>query len=193
MLPRLISPAQNLNSSSRIHFNQFKRSHFKLILLLTLLFKSLLFKTNLNSSYNLLLDIFLIIMMQWGFCKYVFSKKMKTNIFNKSGQNPLSAKDKSYLSLGPVAYIKNVSVLITTKLVFTKNFIFPPHTKNVNFLNIYKLNWGGDILRKSMSTTPFGFFLGNSSSKPDQVAEAGRLERKSKSSLHFTKTKEKTT
>ena len=122
-----------------------------------------------------------------------FQKKMKTNIFNKSGQNPLSAKDKSYLSLGPVAYIKNVSVLITTKLVFRKNFIFPPHTKNVNFLNIYKLNWGGDILRKSMSTTPFGFFLGNSSSKPDQVPEAGRLERKSKSSLHFTKTKEKTT
>ena len=75
-----------------------------------------------------------------------FQKKMKTNIFNRSGQNPLSAKDKSYLSLGPVAYIKNVSVLITTKLVFTKNFIFPPHTKNVNFLNIYKLNWGGDIL-----------------------------------------------
>ena len=71
-----------VNSSSRIHFNWFNRIHFKLILL-TLLFKSLFFKTNLNYSYNLLLDIFSFI-TQWGFCKYVFSKKLKTDFFCKS-------------------------------------------------------------------------------------------------------------
>ena len=52
------------------------------MILLTLLFKPLFFKTNLN--YILLLDIFSIV-MQWGFCKYVLSKKIKTDIFNKSG------------------------------------------------------------------------------------------------------------
>ena len=57
--------------------------NFKLILL-SLLFKSLFFKTNLNCSYFLLLDIFSIV-TQWGFCKYVLSKKIKTDIFNKSG------------------------------------------------------------------------------------------------------------
>ena len=49
------------NRSSRIHFNWFSRIRCKLILL-TLLFKSLCFKTNLNFSYILLLDIFSIIM-----------------------------------------------------------------------------------------------------------------------------------
>ena len=71
-----------LNSSSRIYFNWYNRINFKLILL-TLLFKSLFFKTNLNCSYFLLLDIFSIV-TQWGFCKYVLSKKIKTDIVNKS-------------------------------------------------------------------------------------------------------------
>ena len=53
----LIAPTQILNSSSRIHFNWFNRIHFKLILL-TLLFKSLFFKTNLKWSYILLPDNF---------------------------------------------------------------------------------------------------------------------------------------
>ena len=74
----LISLWKILNYS-RIHFNGFNRSHFKLILL-TLLFKSLFFKTNLNCCCILLLDIFSII-MQWGFCKYFLSKKIKTVIF----------------------------------------------------------------------------------------------------------------
>ena len=56
--------------------------NFKLILL-TLTFKSLLFRTNLNCGYILLLDIFSVI-TQWGFCKYVSSKKIKTDIFNNS-------------------------------------------------------------------------------------------------------------
>ena len=71
-----------LNSLSRIYFNWYNRVNFKLILL-TLLFKSLFFKTNLNCSYFLLLDIFSIV-TQWGFCKYVLSKKIKTDIVNKS-------------------------------------------------------------------------------------------------------------
>ena len=71
-----------LNSLSRILFNWFHRIHFQLILL-TLLYKSLFFKTNLNCSYVLLLDIFSI-NTQWDFCKYVLSKKIKTDIFNKS-------------------------------------------------------------------------------------------------------------
>ena len=53
--------------------------NFKLIFL-TLLFKSLFFKT---TAAFLLLDMFSII-MQWVFCKYVLSKKIKTDIFNKS-------------------------------------------------------------------------------------------------------------
>ena len=75
-------PPKILNSSSRIYFNWYNRINFKLILL-TLLFKSLFFKTNLNCSYFLLLDIFSIV-TQWGFCKYVLSKKIKTDIVNKS-------------------------------------------------------------------------------------------------------------
>ena len=71
-----------LNSLSRILLNWFHRIHFQLILL-TLLYKSLFFKINLNSSYVLLLDIFSI-NTQWDFCKYVLSKKIKTDIFNKS-------------------------------------------------------------------------------------------------------------
>ena len=55
----------NISSSSRINFNWF---NIRLILL-TLDFKSLIFKTNLNCSYILFLDI--ISIMQWGFCKYV--------------------------------------------------------------------------------------------------------------------------
>ena len=39
--------------------------------------------TNLDCRCVLLLDIFLII-VQWGFYKYVLSKKIKTNIFNRS-------------------------------------------------------------------------------------------------------------
>ena len=57
--------------------------NFKLVLL-TLLFKSLFLKTNLNCSYFLLLDTFSVV-TQWGFCKYVLSKKIRTDIFNKSG------------------------------------------------------------------------------------------------------------
>ena len=76
------SPCKILCSSSRIYFNRYNRINFKLILL-TLLFKSLIFKTNLNCSCFLLLDIFSIV-MQWGFCKYVLSKKIKTDIFSKS-------------------------------------------------------------------------------------------------------------
>ena len=71
-------PRKILKSSSRIYFNWHNRVNFKLILL-TLLFKSLFFKTNLNCSYFLLPDIFC------KFCKYVLSKKIKTGIFNKSG------------------------------------------------------------------------------------------------------------
>ena len=52
------------------------------LILLILLFKSSFFKTNLN--YILLLDIFSIV-TQWGFGKYVLSKKIKTDIFNKFG------------------------------------------------------------------------------------------------------------
>ena len=42
-----------------------------LLILLTLFFKSIFFKTNFNYSYVLLTDIFSII-TQWGFCKYMF-------------------------------------------------------------------------------------------------------------------------
>ena len=79
----LILPVKILNSLSRIHYNWFKRINFKMILL-TLLFKSLFFfKINLNCSYVWLLDMFSTV-MQWGFCIYVLSKKIKTGIFNKS-------------------------------------------------------------------------------------------------------------
>ena len=57
--------------------------NFKLILLTFELFKFLIFKTNLNCSYVVLLNIFSID-TQWGFCKYVSSKKIKTDIFNNS-------------------------------------------------------------------------------------------------------------
>ena len=77
----LISPCKILNSLSRVNFYWFNRIHFKLILL-TLLFKSLFNKINLNCSYSLLLDVFSVI-MPWGFFKYVISKNV-TNIFNKS-------------------------------------------------------------------------------------------------------------
>ena len=43
-------PPKILNSSSRIYFNWYNRINFKLILL-TLLFKSLFFKKNLNCSF----------------------------------------------------------------------------------------------------------------------------------------------
>ena len=72
-------PQKILKSSSRIYFNWYNRVNFKLILL-TLIFKSLFFKTNLNCTYFLLLDIFSII-TQWGFRKCF----IKTDIFNKSG------------------------------------------------------------------------------------------------------------
>ena len=58
-------PCKILNSSFRIHFDLFIRIHYKLILL-TLLFKSLFFITNLNCSYVLLLNIFSVI-TQLGF------------------------------------------------------------------------------------------------------------------------------
>ena len=47
-------PEQNSKQLAQIDFNLFNRIHFKLILL-TLLVKS--FKTNLNCSYVLLLDV----------------------------------------------------------------------------------------------------------------------------------------
>ena len=53
------------------------------MILRTSLSKSLFFKTTLNCSYILLLDIFSIT-MKWGFCKYALSKNIKTNIFKKS-------------------------------------------------------------------------------------------------------------
>ena len=53
-------PCKILNSSSRIHIDLFNRIHYKVILL-TLLFKSLFFITNLNCSYVLLLDIFSVV------------------------------------------------------------------------------------------------------------------------------------
>ena len=83
-LCRLISPPcqKFLNNWSKTHFNWFNGIHFNLIYL-TLLFRFLFFKTNLNRSYVLLLDTFSI-NMQWGFCKYFLSKKIKTDIFNKS-------------------------------------------------------------------------------------------------------------
>ena len=71
----LISPRKISNSSSRTHLNWFNRIYFKLIIL-TLFFKPLYLKTNLNFSYLLLLDIFSTI-MQWGFCKYVLLKHVK--------------------------------------------------------------------------------------------------------------------
>ena len=71
-----------LNNSPRIHFKWFKKIHFKLILL-TLLFKFLFFKTNLNCFYVLLINVFSIV-TQRGFYKYVLSKKIKSDIFNKS-------------------------------------------------------------------------------------------------------------
>ena len=49
-----------LNSLSRINFNWFNRIHLKMILLILFL-KSLFFKTNLNCSCILLVDIFSII------------------------------------------------------------------------------------------------------------------------------------
>ena len=76
-----------LSSSYRVYFNWYSRINFKLILLnliFTLLFNSLLFKTTLYCSYVLLLDILLIV-IQWGFCKHALSKKIKTDIINKSG------------------------------------------------------------------------------------------------------------
>ena len=66
---------------ARIHFNWFNRIQLKLILL-TLLFKSSFFKTNLNCCYILLLDIFNHYAM--GFFKYALSRKLKNDIFNKS-------------------------------------------------------------------------------------------------------------
>ena len=61
-----------LNSSSWVHADWFNRIIFKLTRL-TLLFKSLFFKTHLNCSYVLLLYIFSII-TQWASC---FIKKDK--------------------------------------------------------------------------------------------------------------------
>ena len=53
------------------------------MILLTLDFKSLIFKTNLNCSYVLLLDIVSII-MQWASVNMLYQKRYKTDIFNKS-------------------------------------------------------------------------------------------------------------
>ena len=57
----LISPPKILKSLSRIHFNWFSIINFRLILL-ALLFTPLFFKTNLNCSYTLSLDIVSVIM-----------------------------------------------------------------------------------------------------------------------------------
>ena len=79
--PILISPIQNSQLlSPRNYFNSYNRINFKLILL-TLLFKSLCFMRKLNCF--LVLDIISIV-MHWGFCKYVLSKKIKRDIVNKS-------------------------------------------------------------------------------------------------------------
>ena len=59
------------------------RNQWRLGEVMKSLFKSLFLKTNLNCSCVLLLDIYSII-MQWGFCKYVLSKNIKTDIFFKS-------------------------------------------------------------------------------------------------------------
>ena len=75
-------PQKLLNNSSRIHLKWFKRIHFKLILL-TSLFKSLFFKTIINCCYVVLIDVFSII-TQWGFYDYVSSKKIMSDVFNKS-------------------------------------------------------------------------------------------------------------
>ena len=62
---------------SRINFNWFNIINLlDCFLLVPQIFKSLIFKTNLNCSYILLLDIVSFI-MQWGFCKYVVSKIIK--------------------------------------------------------------------------------------------------------------------
>ena len=74
-------PPKVLNSSSRIYFYWNNTINFKLILL-TLLFKFLFFlKKILTAAFFWLL---FSIIMQWGFCKYVLSKKIKTDIINKS-------------------------------------------------------------------------------------------------------------
>ena len=104
-------PRKILKDSSRIYFNWFNRLNFKLILL-TLLFKSLFLKSNLNCSYFLLLEIFSIV-MQWGFCKYVLSKKIKADIFNKSGFR--SRK------LIVIVWSRNVRPVLQTWSLNTKN------------------------------------------------------------------------
>ena len=79
----LITPMQNSKKLEfKIQFNWFDRIHVKLILL-TLISTFFFFKTNFNWSYVLVLNIFSIT-TQWGFCEYVLSKKIKTDIFNKS-------------------------------------------------------------------------------------------------------------
>ena len=68
-------PCKILNSSSRIHIDLFNRIHYKLILL-TLLFKSLFFITNLNCSYVLLLDIFSVItQLDFWYFKSAFANR----------------------------------------------------------------------------------------------------------------------
>ena len=103
----LISPVQNL---SQIHFKWFKRIHFKLNLL-TLLFKSLFFRKNVNCNYVLFIDVFSII-MQWRFCKYVLLKKIK-NIFNKS----VFANRKLIV----IIYSRIVQRILQTWNMYTKN------------------------------------------------------------------------
>ena len=67
-------PFKILNSSSRSYFNSFKGIDFKLILL-TLLFKSLFFKTNLNCSFFVTWYIFNSYSM--GLLQICFLKKYK--------------------------------------------------------------------------------------------------------------------
>ena len=89
-------------------------NNFKLILLI-LYFKSFIFKTNLYCIYFLLLDVFSII-MQWGFCRYVLSKKIKRDIFNKSGFHSRI--------LIVVVYSRNVQPLFQMWSLNTKNNTF---------------------------------------------------------------------
>ena len=79
----LICPCKILNSSSRIHIDLFNRIHYKVILL-TLLFKSLFFITNLNCSYVLLLDIFSVV-TQLGFWyfKSAFANRKSSYLVSK--------------------------------------------------------------------------------------------------------------
>ena len=76
-------PRKILNSSSKIHFTWFNRINFKLILL-TLIFKSLFFKRQTLTATTFVIWYIFNWYAIGGLCKYVLSKKIKTDIFNKS-------------------------------------------------------------------------------------------------------------